>query len=360
MTSPDYIVGAFVLGSPASPRALARHGDLLAAYADGSLDDGREAYLSHFVFGPEMQAHFSANRGSVAGFAGPHGCRWLVLDIDAAELAAALADARKLAGLILRRYGEEPAVWFSGCKGFHVLLDLAHRPAPSATFARTAKTFAAGLAALAGVRIDPSVYDVAHIIRLPNTRHPRTGLFKRRLDLDALFALDVAGILDHATHPAGDGIGSGWTPTPQLADDWAHAERDAAAQVQARATIRRDHADPGARAPRYLVDFLRFGVDAGERHQTLFRCAAWLAEQGAPPSLVAALLTEPGGDVGLSPKDVQRQIQCGIDHARRQRGADPDADERRAIAGEADPLPPDALGFFHGANFAAESEGGPA
>ena len=95
-----------------------------------------------------------------------------------------------------------------------------------------------------------------------------------------------------------------------------------------------------------------------------------LAEQGAPLSLVAALLTEPGRDVGLSPKDVDRQIQCGIEHARRQRGAaadprpdpitDPDAFERWAIQHEADPLPPGALDFPYEANRPAKGEGGPA
>ena len=46
------------------------------------------------------------------------------------------------------------------------------------------------------------------------------------------------------------------------------------------------------------------GVGEGDRHHTQFRCAAWLTEQGAPPALVSALLTEPGRDVGLTPKDV--------------------------------------------------------
>ena len=75
MTAPTWNVGAVVLGSPTSPRALVRHGDLLTAYADAALEDDREAYLSHFAFGAEMQAHYAANRRSVAGFAGPCWCR---------------------------------------------------------------------------------------------------------------------------------------------------------------------------------------------------------------------------------------------------------------------------------------------
>ena len=186
-------------------------------------------------------------------------------------------------------------------------------------FQHTARAFAEALAARAEVKIDTSVYDIAHIIRLPNTRHPRTGLFKRRVAAEALFQMSVAGILERAKHPAGDGIPTARTPPAHLADDWRAAEAATARATEARDARREECAGVlDERAPRYFLDLLRFGVDEGERHQTLFRCAAWLTEQGAPPSLVAALLTEPGRDVALTPKDVDRQIACGIEHARNQ------------------------------------------
>lgn len=326
MNPTPFNVGAFVLGAPTSPRALVRHADLLTAYADGALEDEREAYLSHFAFGEEMPAHFAANRNSVAGFVGPCRCRWLVLDIDRADLADALPDARRLVSALYQRYPEtvgDVPVYFSGRKGFHVLVELAHDPPPAVGFPRTARAFAEALAARAEVRIDTSVYDIAHIIRLSNTRHPRTGLFKRFVASESLFQMNPAGILEHAKHPAGDGIPAVRTIPAKLADDWREAEAATARAARARAERRGACAgtsDP--RAPRYFLDLLRFGVDEGERHQTLFRCAAWLSEQGAPPSLVAALLTEPGRDVGLAPRDVDRQIACGIEHARRQHAGD--------------------------------------
>ncbi len=362
MTTDCHNVGAFVVGAPTSPRALVRHGDLLNAYADGAIEDEREAYLSHFVFGPEMRAYYAANRQSVAGFVGPCGCRRLVLDIDRADLAEALDAARRLVRAVYERYPEmdgDAPVYFSGGKGFHVLIELAHNPPPAVGFQHVARTFAETLAARAEVKIDAAIYDVNHIVRLPNTKHPRTGLFKRRIDSEALFWLDVPRILETAKHPAGDGMPSVRSCPAKLAEDWREAEQETARAADARA-VRRG-ADAGAadtRAPRYFVDFMRFGVDEGERHQTLFRSAAWLTEQGAPPSLCSALLTEPGCDNGLSPKEVARQIQCGIEHARKQRGAtadpppaaDPDACERWAVQLETDPLPDGATGFPFGAN----------
>ncbi len=365
MTATGFTVGALVVGGKDAPRRLVRHADLLAAYADGTqIDRGHtgEAYLSHFVFGPDYRDHHRANRGSVAGYAGPCGCRWLVLDLDRPDPAAALTDARRLVAFLHQRYPEAEGavpIWFSGWKGFHVAVELAHDPPPAVGFPLVARTLAEQLARTAGVVIDTGVYDTARIIRLPNTRHPKTGLFKRLLGADDLFRVDVAGVLAHARHPAGDGLPAVPRSIPQLAADWHDAERVAASASAARAAVRRDAGPAEARAPRFLVDFLRFGVDEGERHAVLFRCAAWLAEQGASPSLCHALLTEPGCDVGLAPRDVTRQIACGVDHARRQRGdaddprpdpaVDPDGFERWAIRREADPLPPGALDFPFGA-----------
>jgi hypothetical protein len=342
-----------------------RHADLLAAYADSALDDEREAYLSHFSFGPEMQAHFAANGQSVAGFAGPCRCRWLVLDIDRADLCDALRDARRLVTTLHLRYPETEGavpIYYSGSKGFHVLVELAHSPPPALGFNGVCRAFAEALAARAGVKIDAGIYDVNHLVRLPNTKHPRTGLFKRRVEGEALFLLDVPGILETAKHPAGDGMPSAGSCPAKLEEDWHEAEQTAARATEARAARRGACAFTlDARAPRYLVDFLRFGTEEGERHRTLFRCAAWLTEQGAPSSLCSALLTEPGEDVGLTPKDVARQIQCGIDHARGQCGGtpDPDACERRAIRQEGDPLPPCASRFPFGALAGEKGEGGP-
>ena len=350
MTADALTVGAYVRGATNTPRLLCSHADLFAAFADGTMidrDATGEAYLSHFAFGPDLEAHHAANRGSVAGFAGPSWCRYLVLDIDRPDPTAALADARKLVAFVHQRYpdleGDVP-VYFSGKKGYHVLLELAHLPPPAVGFHRTAMALAVGVAAAAGVGIDTSVYDLAHIIRLPNTRHPKTGLFKRRLDADALFRLEADGVRKHAANPAGDGIPTARQVPKELARDWADAERRAGRAAEARIVRQEEHGgSPDLRAPKFFMELLRFGVNEGERHHTLFRAAAWLTEEGAPPSLCVKLLTEPGCDAGLTPKDTDRQIRCGIDHANQQSGgvragrcgrcsATVHADDRRDVA----------------------------
>lgn len=327
-TFPIPNVGAFVEGSPTGPRKLARWRDLLDAYADLELDTSHEAYLSHFAFTGAMTAHYKANGRSVAGYNGPTWAKWIVFDIDRPELADALADTRTLAAALLQRFplldGCLP-VYSSGLKGFHVYLDLCHEPPPAAGFNHVCRTLAEMLAADAGVKIDTAVYDANRILRLPNSQHPKTALFKRRIDADALFNLGVPEILELAKTPAGDGLPTVGDRCPIIAATWEEAEQETRRKGEARAEVRRDAANGDAIAPKYFIDFIRFGVPEGERHSTLFRAAAWMTEQGAPAGFVHAMLTEPGRDVGLTPKEVHRQIECGIGHARRQCEGGPSA-----------------------------------
>ena len=68
MTPTPFHVSADVRGAPTSPPALVRHTELMTADADGAQaekGDDREANLSHFAFGPEMEAHYREDH---------HGC----------------------------------------------------------------------------------------------------------------------------------------------------------------------------------------------------------------------------------------------------------------------------------------------
>jgi hypothetical protein len=230
-------IGVYVSGPPTSRRELVRHADMLTAYTEGGIlerDETREAYLSHFVFSPEMRGHFFANRQSVAGYAGLSWCRWLILDIDRGELTDALADARRIVQTIQQRYPEmeDVNVYYSGGKGFQVLVELAHLPPPAVGFHRMAHTFAEALAERAGVALDTSMFDLNRIVRLPNTLHPRTGLYKRLVPSESLLHLSLAKILDTAKHPAGEGLRAVRTAPQQLVADWSAAEQETAREAR--------------------------------------------------------------------------------------------------------------------------------
>jgi hypothetical protein len=71
---------------------------------------------------------------------------------------------------------------------------------------------------------------------------------------------------------------------------------------------------------RMTLEFIRDGAAQGDRHRLLFSAAANLAEFGCPPALAHALLSDAALDSGLPPADVRRQIDCGLNHAAKQRG----------------------------------------
>lgn len=316
-------VGAFVRGRPDSPRQVVRWLDQFRDYHElaGHIDPEAEAYLSlyHYPAQPYC-SHFKAAGYSPRGYAGPAGCRFLLFDIDrAGNLDAALADARTLVRFLVGRYGPKLddglAAYFSGSKGFHILTELLPGWAPTLTVPATCKRLALLITAKAGVRIDTGCYDHQRLVRLPNSRHPATGLYKRFLGIEELLALDAGGIRDLARHPAGFPVPASGEHAQELEDDWLAAATPAPAHI----------APSGSGhpvVPKFVRDFIGFAdVQDPGRAVTLFRCAAALAEAGTPAAVVSGLLEEPASKTGLSEAEVTRQIAKGIEQGRRKGGA---------------------------------------
>jgi hypothetical protein len=178
-------------------------------------------------------------------------------------------------------------------------------------FHRIARKFAEQAAGLASVAIDAGVYDRVRAFRAPNSRHPKTGLHKRRLTYDQLLDLPLNKILELSREPAPFTLPQPTRSSDQAVADWQTAitlvEKENAAKAARRA------AGNGRPMLNHLtVTFIREGAIRGDRHRRLFSAAANLAEFGCPPALALALLEEPALDSGLPPKEVRRQIECGL------------------------------------------------
>jgi hypothetical protein len=322
---PPALVGSFVCGHLDAPRQVVRWGDQFRDYHElaDHVNPDCEAYLSLFGYPPAAYCpHFAKAGYTPRGYAGPAGCRFLLFDIDRKDdLDAALADTRALARFVLGRYGphltDGVAVYFSGGKGFHVLVELLLSVSVrcATTVPATCKRLALMIAAKAGVRIDTGCYDHQRLVRLPNSRHPATGLHKRFLSHDELFTLDVNRIRELARHPAGFPVPSSGEFIPELEADW-----------QTATVVPCPSPDPSPAGlptvPKYVLDFIGFqDVQDPGRAVTLFRCAAALAEAGTPDAVVRGLLEEPANKTGLESAEVSRQIATGIEHGRRKGGA---------------------------------------
>jgi hypothetical protein len=105
--------------------------------------------------------------------------------------------------------------------------------------------------------------------------------------------------------------------SPIAVADWLEAGR-----VVERRVVERKTAYWDGRLTKTTMAFIREGAVNGERATSLFRAAANLAELDCPVELAHALLTDAALDCGLTPSEAKRQIDCGLAHARRQRGGD--------------------------------------
>jgi hypothetical protein len=313
--------GFRIVGAVAEPRRLVNASAALVGYAacDAKANVEREAYLSAFQYPADVRRFIDAfGAGSMAGYAGPCWAPFVWFDIDRnGNLEAALTSARRLATCLDERFklpDESLLVFLSGGKGFHVGLPTGlWGPEPSPLFHRVCRAFAGCVAGAAGVAIDAGVYDAVRPFRAPNSRHPRTGLHKRRLSLDELMGLSLTRIVELAASPAPFDL-----PTPRAnavtatlpAADWQHAVEQVTRQGEVKAARRA--AGNGPTLNRATLAFIRDGASNGDRHRLLFSAAANLAEFGCTPALAHALLSESALDAGLAPKDVRRQIDCGL------------------------------------------------
>lgn len=312
----DFRFGFRVLGDCRQPRRLIDAGAAFAAYAvcDPRAECNREAYLSEFHFGADFREHLTAT-GSTAGFCGPCWAPWVWFDVDReGDLPAALDGVRRLCVVLTDSLGIAEAdvlAFLSGGKGFHLGVPSATwQPAPGRDFHRISRRFAEAAAELAGVTIDTGVYDRVRCFRAPNSRHPKTGLHKRRFSLDELLHLKLERLSELARKPESFEL-----PTPTYRSEPAAALwADAAAQVQREADAHAERLVSGNAAVklnRATLAFIREGASVGDRHRLCYSAAANLAELGAPLALCVALLEESALDCALTPTDTRRAIENG-------------------------------------------------
>jgi hypothetical protein len=167
------------------------------------------------------------------------------VDFDSAkDTAAALAEARQLLRQLAEVY-DVPAralgLYFSGMKGFAVLIPAALFGgfAPSTDAAKYVGQIVQKLTV--GLRtVDHSIYDLTRLLRLPNTRHSRTGLYKIPLTPTEFLTLTIDEIKVLATTPRepNQADPDDWGPRPELIA--LRNETAATRQLEARQSGPRD------------------------------------------------------------------------------------------------------------------------
>lgn len=322
MDAQTFTYGFRVAGGPQEARRLVTWRKAWTAHCAGDLDTS-EAYLSAWTYGADFVDHMK-RAGGVAGYGGPVFADWLPVDIDGAgadPVADALARVRRLLAYLEDNGGDLEALscWFSGGRGFHVLMPVRGLAgaAPSATFNRAVRAFVARIGAASDSKPDLAIYDPVRIFRAPNTRHPRSGLFKTSIRGDELMGISADGVRRLAAEPC-----PGDVPEPP-AESWCDWRLGGAGGLWGEALNEATTATVAAPVPadrtdlcRATLDFIRAGAANGERERRCFSAAANLGELGADERLAAALLLPAALDSGLAPNEARRAIACGVKHGR--------------------------------------------
>ncbi len=84
------------------------------------------------------------------------------------------------------------------------------------------------------------IYSKTRLFRAPNSRHPKTGLFKRRLALDELMHLKTEAVVELARHPEPFRVSRPAGPSPTAAADWLEAGRAVGRRADERRAAYRD------------------------------------------------------------------------------------------------------------------------
>jgi hypothetical protein len=169
-------------------------------------------YASYFFFSDELLTYMSAQSGTptVSGYEGKVWAPYLPIDLDHAELTPALVAARQLSDYFVDRWQIDLnglQIYFSGLKGFHLLLDsrIFGRLAPArglpALLDALRRHLAQEIAEPLRATIDLSIKDRMRLLRLPNTIHEKSKLFKILLSREELRGFDASQIRELAKKP---------------------------------------------------------------------------------------------------------------------------------------------------------------
>ena len=247
----------------------------------GMLRDGKEAFRTWHRFpraylehARQMASAREDGKPSVSGYRGTKYADYLPFDFDdRQDLGRALDVARKFAASLQANWEVAPdslLYWFSGCKGFHIAVpgSLFGFFTPSPDLNQRLKALAGSL--VGDLPYDGQIYDANRLLRMENTRHSESGLYKVRLTSAECLILGVDAIRNLAIAPRDVDVLAdidSLDPNPYLVDLWRRTGERVA-------KVREHRSDAGS------DEVLRGGVEEGERDNSAFRIACDLRDRG--------------------------------------------------------------------------------
>jgi replicative DNA helicase len=247
----------------------------------------QEAYRSLFLFTEEIKL-WVEKTGSVKGFEGKHFSDSLLFDFDCENLDEVKTEAANFC-LYLEASFEIPTdclnIHFSGNKGFHIgvpIQCITDDYTPKMDFWKAYRSIAIEISKGFDYA-DSSIYEIRRIIRLENSLHPKSKLYKIPLTFSELKNKSIDEIKELAKKPRvvekdidlelNEGL-------KELYLKWINKPREEKPKAEYTSTRKADE----------ILSLIENGVGEGGRHAALIRITATLAERGITFDFILALL----------------------------------------------------------------------
>lgn len=165
---------------------------------------GHEYYISHFPFDKSILDYVAIHK-TVKDHVGKHYCPFILFDIDNdLDLSESKSRAISIITRLQAEYGISPedlSIYFSGNKGFHVVINLGSfgSPEPSEKMGSIIKSVVKELCG--DIKHDTVVYENHRLMRVENSMNAKSGLYKIQISFSELFTLSIDQIRELAKRP---------------------------------------------------------------------------------------------------------------------------------------------------------------
>lgn len=162
---------------------------------------GHECYISHFPFDKSIIDYVAIHK-TIKEHKGKHFCLYILIDIDNEE---DLSESQKRAIAIITRLQseydlspEDLSIYFSGNKGFHVVINLNSfgSPEPHEEMGLLIKLAVKEICG--DIKHDPVIYENHRLMRVENSLNAKSGLYKIQLSYSELSSLSIEEIKELA------------------------------------------------------------------------------------------------------------------------------------------------------------------
>ena len=172
-------------------RGINNRGNIVPIGNVGIAPRDYEAYISLFPFDKQVNEYVRINN-TIKGYKGQHACTYICIDIDnESDKESSRLSALDTISRLNSRYNissDDLFIYYSGNKGFHVYIVDRLIGIQNRYFDEIGAKCKSFIAENFGdiPNIDSKIYEDHRIIRIPNSRHAKTGMYKVEITIDEL------------------------------------------------------------------------------------------------------------------------------------------------------------------------------